>query len=581
MAKSKSIDTFDAKIISLTMVRSLLLLGIIMPLLLIVGCANQLAPGGGGIDTVPPQITEVYPENGTLNFSEKYIEFTFSEYVDKRTFKEALFISPAIDGNLETSWTNTSVRLYFPTALKANTTYHVTVGTDVVDNNNRNRMAKAYSYVFSTGSKIDNGTITGMVFSDKPSGVMIFGYQINRDTIDPAKTKPDYISQVGADGSFQLTGLAQSKYRIFAVKDEFKDLLFQADQDMIGVPTKDYSISEMDSLITGLNFTLQKIDTVKPRILTALMTDKYHILTTYSEDLKYEKIKSANFSLVDSTSLKIYPVVDAFKGRGKQKEFTIGINSTLPDSDKYFLVAKKLVDENDNVTDSDAVSLMVTNKPDTTAPKLIKFEPQQNATDIDFTKPSFMFGFDDAIKFDSLRNTVWLMDTSKNIVPVNFEILDDASFKIIPTSPLKSDKNYRVAINLRRLPDYAGNFLDSTFTTGYKMINELDFTGIYGSIENFDGIEHVILQLVPDSASTLTYTEIPKKDGSFAFAKIRPGKYRLLCFNDKNDNRILDKGFPYPFVPAESFVYMKEVLNVPARWAITEVKFDIKELQVK
>jgi uncharacterized protein (DUF2141 family) len=545
------------------------------------GCANQVPPGGGGVDTTPPEIKEVYPDNGTLNFSEKYIEFSFSEYVDKRAFKDALFISPAIDGDLETSWTNTSVKVYFPKSLRANTTYHLTVGTDVVDVNNKNRMAKAYSYVFSTGSKIDNGTITGTVFMDKPSGVMIFGYLVNSDTVDPAKMKPDYISQVGADGNFQLTGLAQGRYRIFAVKDEFKDLLFQSDQDLIGVPTKDYIVSQADSLVKGLCFSLQKIDTVKPRLLSAIMTDRYHVLTTFSEDLKYDKITKSNFSLMDSTTGKNYPAVSAFKGRGKQKEYFVGCNASIPDSDKCFLIAKNFSDEAGNTTIVDAVSLMVTDKPDTTVPKLIKFEPAQNATELDFTKPSFLYGFDDAIKFDSLRNAVWLMDTSKNLIPSTFEIVDDASFKVIPNRQLESDKNYRVVINLRRLPDYSGNFLDSTFTTGYKMINELDFTGIYGNVENFEGIEHIVLQLVPDGASEPAYTEIPAKDGKFAFEKIRPGKYKLLCFSDKNNNRILDKGFPYPFVPSESFIYMKDVLNVPARWAVTEVKFDLKELQAK
>lgn len=556
-----------------------LLIGV--SLMVISGCANQLAPGGGGLDTIPPEITEVYPENGTLNFSEKYIEFTFSEYVDKRTFKEALFISPAIDGDLETSWTNTSVKVYFPKELKSNTTYHVTVGTDVVDNNNKNRMAKAYPYVFSTGSKIDNGTITGTVFMDKPSGVMIFGYQANSDTIDPAKVKPDYISQVGSDGNFQLTGLARGKYRIFAVKDEYKDLLFQSDQDLIGVPTRDYTLTETDTLLKGLCFVLQKIDTIKPRLLSAVMTDKYHIFATFSEDLKYDKISRSNFYIIDSTTLKSYPAASAFKGRGKEKEYFIGANVTVPDSDKCYLIAKNFSDAAGNTTAVDGVSLMVTDKPDTTAPKLIKFEPAQNATELDYTKPSFVYGFDDAIKFDSLKSAVWLMDTSKNLIPSTFEFLDDASFKIIPNRQLESDKNYKVIINLRKLSDYSGNFLDSTFTTGYKMINELDFTGIYGNVENFDSIGHIVIQLVPDGSSEPAYTEVPAKDGKFAFEKIRPGKYRLLCFSDKNDNKILDKGFPYPFVPAESFIYMKDILNVPARWAVTEVKFDLKELQTK
>ena len=83
--------------------------------ILLSGCANQLTPGGGAVDTVPPKIVDVYPTNGTTNFKEGYIQFDFSKYIDKQTLKNTLFISPAIDGDLDFNWTGTSVKITFPT----------------------------------------------------------------------------------------------------------------------------------------------------------------------------------------------------------------------------------------------------------------------------------------------------------------------------------------------------------------------------------------------------------------------------------------------------------------------------------
>ena len=144
--------------------------------LLLSGCANQLPPGGGEIDRIPPSVVETYPENGTTEFHDEYIEFTFSEYVDKRTVKDALFISPAVDGDLELDWSGKSVRVYFPNPLKDSVTYVVTLGTDVVDYNNKNRMAESYTLTFSTGPEIDRRIISGRVYDEKPSGTMIFAY---------------------------------------------------------------------------------------------------------------------------------------------------------------------------------------------------------------------------------------------------------------------------------------------------------------------------------------------------------------------------------------------------------------------
>ena len=172
-------------------------------LIFVISCANQLPPGGGEVDTVPPEIIFSYPENGTTNFKDDYIEFEFSEYVDKRSFKDAIFISPAIDEQLEISWSGTSVEIGFPNGLKDSLTYVVTIGTDVVDVNNKNRMTNSYSFSFATGDKIDKRSIDGKVYGKDAEGTLIFAYKYSDDTTKYLAKKPDYLSQIGKDGTLQ------------------------------------------------------------------------------------------------------------------------------------------------------------------------------------------------------------------------------------------------------------------------------------------------------------------------------------------------------------------------------------------
>jgi hypothetical protein len=80
-------------------------------------CANQLPPGGGEVDLIPPEIVEVYPEPGTVMFDDDYFEIDFSEYVDKRSVKEAIFISPYIEEGLEYEWTGKSLTATFKKGL--------------------------------------------------------------------------------------------------------------------------------------------------------------------------------------------------------------------------------------------------------------------------------------------------------------------------------------------------------------------------------------------------------------------------------------------------------------------------------
>ncbi len=189
-------------------------------------CANQLPPGGGEVDKIPPEIVEVYPANGTTSFHDDYFEIGFSEYVDKRSVQDAIFISPAFEGQLKFDWSGKYLTVYFPEALRDSTTYVLTVGTDLVDYNNKNRMKKAYILTFSTGDKIDTRVVTGKVYDAKPEGILIFAYKLKGEQNLLSK-KPDYISQTGNDGSYLLGGLAAASYRIFAVKDEFRDMIFQ------------------------------------------------------------------------------------------------------------------------------------------------------------------------------------------------------------------------------------------------------------------------------------------------------------------------------------------------------------------
>ncbi|HED37512.1 MAG TPA: hypothetical protein ENI76_04605, partial [Ignavibacteria bacterium] len=163
--------------------------------IIISGCANQLPPNGGPIDKTPPKIIKIYPTDGTIHFKDDHFKLLFSKYIQRRTLKNAVFISPAINGNLKFDWTGKSVNVYFPEKLKKNITYVVTIGTDVEDYNNGNHMAESFTFKFSTGAKIDKRSVSGRVYYKKPQGIMIFAYKKDSVIIDPLKIKPDYISQ--------------------------------------------------------------------------------------------------------------------------------------------------------------------------------------------------------------------------------------------------------------------------------------------------------------------------------------------------------------------------------------------------
>jgi hypothetical protein len=139
-------------------------------ILTIIHCANQALPPGGPIDTEPPYIVATYPNTNELNYKSNKFHFEFNEYIDRRSFEDAVFISPANIIKPEFDWSGKKVNVVLPYELDDNKTYSITIGTDVVDLNNRNRMNQAYTLAFSTGDKIDTFSISGKVFDNVTTG---------------------------------------------------------------------------------------------------------------------------------------------------------------------------------------------------------------------------------------------------------------------------------------------------------------------------------------------------------------------------------------------------------------------------
>lgn len=551
-----------------------IILSLTAGILFLIGCANQLPPGGGDVDTTPPEIIESYPPDGTVNYSENYFEVKFSEYVDKRSFREAIFISPAIEGEMEIEWTGRTATVSFPKGFKPNLTYVINIGTDVVDLNNKNRMSSSFTLTFSTGNEIDRRKITGKVFGKDAEGTLIYAYRIQDDTTNYLNSKPIYISQVGKDGTYKLDGLASAGYRIFAVKDQFKDYLFQAEQDLIGIPYQDVFLSESDSSFEGLNYFLFKADTNKPRLMEALMTDERHILTKFSEEIDTSSIKADNFKIVDSASVLVSNILYAIRSLNKKEEIVLVPEEKFNPSDQLFLVAENFSDLEGNKNETDKVSIIISDRVDTSAIKLVKTNPQPNSK-IDFLDPQIIVYFDDAFNKEKIDNSIQLKDSLGNKIPLSFSFPDDATLLIKPLVKLKPDYNFTLNIDLNYFEDANGNKIDSVYHLKFSTLSGLEFTGVSGKVTVQDS--SLVLVLESTNNPDKKYFQKVNSSSGFSFERIEAGTYRLWAFEDKNNDGKYDYGWFAPFRFSEKFYVYPDELNLRPRWTLTDLLFQIEK----
>lgn len=547
---------------------------IMLTFLLINSCANQLPPGGGEVDKIPPEIVEVYPSNGTINYDDNYFEIEFSEYVDKRSFKDALFISPNIEGRLIYEWTGTGISVEFAEGLKEDVTYTITVGTDLVDRNNKNRMESSFTFSFSTGSTIDRRTISGRVYSDDQEGVLIYTYKMNEGVDTLFKRKPDYVSQTGNDGSFKLNGLGESNYRLFAIKDEYRDLIYDLNLDLIGLPNQDISLQGLDTSFTGIYFKLFKADTTAPRLLKGIMTDERHILVTVTEKIDNDLLTSDNFYIIDSTTNKKSAISFVFSKQGKFDEIVLVPEVKLECDNDVFLIAKMLKDTVDNEYKNDFVQLTVSDRPDTIPVNVTTSEPKNNAI-VDFINPNIKFYFNDGFRKEDIQRNITFTDTLNKRVPFQISYDDDATLVVSPLKELITEKDYIINLDLNTFVDAAGNKQDSIYEFKFKTISGLDFTGITGKILNVHFHKNPVLVLENIDNKKLKY-QTKVSEENFNFERVEAGKYILWCYFDEDSNYQYSYGWPEPIKFSERFFIYSDTLKLKPRWVITDVLFEFK-----
>ena len=339
---------------------------------------------------------------------------------------------------------------------------------------------------------------------------------------------------------------------------------------MIGIPIKNIALLKTDSTYFGLDFFLMKVDSIKPRLLSSVMTDKNHIVVTLSEPCDSATYQADNFQLIDSTSNNNLPIEYLYQTNNKKEEFILSYKSNLNIEDIYYLQARELKDLQGNIFKNELSSLVVSDKPDTSKPKLIRTIPNQKSN-TDFKDPEILFYFDDAISNKDLKGAIQFTDTSENKISFNFSFVDDATLLIKPERDLKADKNYLIKLDLSKFTDAAGNKVDSSYTLEFSTISGVEFTGLSGKVKTSKENVTIILQNSKDDKKF--YTAVPDKTSFYSFNRIVAGTYSLWIYSDTDSSKTFSYGYPAPFKYSEEFKFIKDTLKLRPRWSVTD--FDI------
>lgn len=203
---------------------------------LIYGCANMRAPEGGPRDKTPPKAINMTPKNLTTNFKADKITIEFDEYFNLQGEFKEFSISPEQEKTPVLKKRQRKLEISFIDSLEKNTTYTLNFGNAIVDANEGN-ILKNFTYVFSTGPKLDSLSIHGKVINTvtgKPEfDATVFILPLSRDTLF-GKRKPSIFTSTDSSGNFRLNNLRKDTYKIYALKETAGDKIYQQLTDQVG-----------------------------------------------------------------------------------------------------------------------------------------------------------------------------------------------------------------------------------------------------------------------------------------------------------------------------------------------------------
>ncbi|MCF6402030.1 Ig-like domain-containing protein [Chitinophaga filiformis] len=202
---------------------------------LLPGCANIVPPSGGPKDTLAPRLTSITPPDSTLQFKAKKVTFTFDEYVQLDNVFEKLIVSPTLKRTPTVTSKLKTVTMVIKDTLAENTTYTFNFSDAIRDNNESNPI-QDFQYVVSTGDYLDSLQVRGFIIdaeTGKPdSNVSVMIYRNAIDSV-VSKEKPVYFARSKGNGAFWFRNMAPGDYKLFALKEEDRDLQYNQPKELI------------------------------------------------------------------------------------------------------------------------------------------------------------------------------------------------------------------------------------------------------------------------------------------------------------------------------------------------------------
>lgn len=485
----------------------------------IYGCASMRQPEGGPIDKTPPKVLKMEPANLTTNFNAKKIVITFDEYFNVQNESREFSISPEQERPPLLKKDLKKLEIIFQDSLEKNTTYALNFGNAIADVNESN-VLKNLTYAFSTGPLLDSLSIRGRVtnsLTGKPVlDATVFIIPLSRDSIF-GKKKASISTSTDSSGLYSLNNLKKDTYKIYALKENGGDKIYQQRSDEIGFIKEPIGLTKnLDSINLGIFKELPQ----EFRILDRKFNTDGSINMIFNQKLIKPEITILNNNSVnDSKLIQFSKTNDSLK---------MWLQDLTFDSIKVELKS--------NGKPLDTVQFN-RDKKDTYTRILQQTDNLESAVLNPYRPLKFTFNFP-IEKIDLTKIKL----TEDTISRSNFSMAKDSTNLLIYSFnyPWKKKANYTITFDEGAITGIFG-IKNKAIRKTLKLGSADDYGSFILKVEVPDTSKSYVLEILNDRKQVIS-SEVITKNRSITYSNYKVGSYFTRIIYDENKNGIWDTG---------------------------------------
>lgn len=495
-------------------------------------CARIVPLSGGDPDALPPCPVRYRPDSAARFFAEKTIKIRFDEYIQLRDPLREILISPPLKNppQIVAKGRNLIIRLPDET-LKPSATYLIQFGKAIADLNEGN-VLKDFFYVFSTGSELDSGALSGSVLS-VPDLIPLKGMRIMlfSDTLPDSlvlKTVPAYFADSDEAGRFSMRFLRPGFYHLAALKEENNNMLYDRPGEWLAFHPEKIQIA---GNTPSVNLTAFREPPTHIDDKTIVYESPGKAVLPRLPDMRLRVMREESDSLLVFTTLndREDSLLIFFSEPPYAKEWRFLMTHGSPEKTDTLKLTTRF-GKTQNTKSGPGKSARGF------APAYTGIQQSGTST----LEPLWIRFPEPVIKVDSTR--LRLLENDKDTLTLILEFSDSSRRHLLLRAALKPDKAYKLTAGKGAFVSLSAKASDS-LSYIFRTLPSIGYSALQAGVSDtlYRG-KPILIELLDEKLQRLKPVYKTKEGELLLLGTLPAGRYRLRLTYDRNENGRWDTG---------------------------------------